>query len=89
MFRWVDAVDVIERAVAELGDADPELTDQLRAQLVVAGLHDARRAAPVASVLKRMAARPGPVPPDEAWRWRRMVACWPDVPRSRSPGLRR
>ena len=66
LFRWVDAVDVIERAVAELVDADPELTDQLRAQLVVAGLHDARRAAPVASVLKRMATRPGPVPPDEA-----------------------
>ena len=46
LFRWVDAVDVLERALAELGEADPELAARLEGELVVCGLHDARRAAP-------------------------------------------
>ena len=25
LFRWVEAVDVLERALAELGEAEPEL----------------------------------------------------------------
>jgi DNA-binding CsgD family transcriptional regulator len=54
LFRWVDAVDVIERALAELGPADPELAARLEGELVVCGLHDARRAARVAPVLARL-----------------------------------
>ena len=54
LFRWVDAVDVIERALAELGEADRELADRLEGELVVCGLHDARRAPRVAPVLARL-----------------------------------
>jgi ATP/maltotriose-dependent transcriptional regulator MalT len=54
LFRWVDAVDVIERALAELGDADPQLAAQMEGELVVCGLHDARRADRVAPVLARL-----------------------------------
>jgi DNA-binding CsgD family transcriptional regulator len=57
LFRWVDAVDVIERALAELGEADEALAARLEAELVVCGLHDARRAARVQPVLERLAAR--------------------------------
>jgi len=58
LFRWVDAVDVIERALAELGDANPQVTARLEGELVVSGLHDARRAGRVAPVLARLASRP-------------------------------
>ena len=54
LFRWVDAVDVIERALAELGEADEALAAQLEGELVVCGLHDARRASRVAPVLERL-----------------------------------
>jgi DNA-binding CsgD family transcriptional regulator len=57
LFRWVEAVDVIERALAELGDADPELAARLEGELVVCGLHDARRAPRVAPVLARLGSR--------------------------------
>ena len=57
LFRWVDAVDVIERALAELGEADRELTARLEGELVVCGLHDARRASRVRPVLARLASR--------------------------------
>ena len=57
LFRWVDAVDVIERALAELGDADRELAARLEGELVVCGLHDARRAPKVAPVLARLGSR--------------------------------
>jgi DNA-binding CsgD family transcriptional regulator len=57
LFRWVDAVDVIERALAELGDADPELAARLEGELVVCGLHDGRRADRVAPVLARLGSR--------------------------------
>ena len=57
LFRWVDAVDVIERALAELGDADRDLAARLEGELVVCGLHDARRATKVAPVLARLGAR--------------------------------
>ena len=56
LFRWVDAVDVIERALAELGPADQELAARLEGELVVCGLHDARRAPQVAPVLARLSA---------------------------------
>jgi DNA-binding NarL/FixJ family response regulator len=55
LFRWVDAVDVIERALAELGDTEPALSQRLRGELVVAGLHDARRAAQVVPAIRRLA----------------------------------
>ena len=57
LFRWVDAVDVIERALAELGDADEVLAARLEGELVVCGLHDARRASRVAPVLERLSSR--------------------------------
>ena len=57
LFRWVDAVDAIERALAELGEADQELTARLEGELVVCGLHDARRAPRVAPVLARLRLR--------------------------------
>jgi DNA-binding CsgD family transcriptional regulator len=59
LFRWVDAVDVIERALAELSEAgtDPELAARLEGEMVVCGLHDARRAARVAPVLARLGSR--------------------------------
>ena len=63
LFRWVDAVDVIERALAELGPAEPELAARLEGELVVCGLHDARRAPQVAPVLARLnSAHPGRPP---------------------------
>jgi DNA-binding CsgD family transcriptional regulator len=57
LFRWVEAVDVIERALAELGEADDELAARLEGELVVCGLHDARRASRVAPVLERLSSR--------------------------------
>ncbi len=57
LFRWVNAVDVIERALAELGEADRELTARLEGELVVCGLHDARRASRVQPVLARLVFR--------------------------------
>jgi DNA-binding CsgD family transcriptional regulator len=35
--RWGDAVDVLERAIADLGDADVSLSQSLEAQLLAAG----------------------------------------------------
>jgi len=57
LFRWVDAVDVLERALAELGAADLGLAARLEGEMVVCGLHDARRAGRVAPVLARMDSR--------------------------------
>ena len=57
LFRWVDAVDVIERALTELGEADEMLAARLEGELVVCGLHDARSASRVTPVLARLAAR--------------------------------
>jgi hypothetical protein len=57
LFRWVDAVDVIERALAELGEDDEVLTARLEGELVVSGLHDARSAPKVTPVLARAWAR--------------------------------
>jgi DNA-binding CsgD family transcriptional regulator len=58
LFRWVDAVDVLERALAELGDTDQELAARLHGELVVSGLHDARRAGRVGPVLARLGSHP-------------------------------
>jgi DNA-binding CsgD family transcriptional regulator len=55
LFRWVDAVDAIELGLAELGDADRALAVRLEGELVICGLHDARRASRVKPVLERYA----------------------------------
>lgn len=57
LFRWVEAVDVIERALGDLGSADEALATRLEGELVVCGLHDARRAPRVAPVLERLSTR--------------------------------
>ena len=57
LFRWVEAVDVTDRALTELGDRDSTLAARLEAELVVAGMHDARRAHRVAPVIDRLLAR--------------------------------
>jgi DNA-binding NarL/FixJ family response regulator len=61
LFRWVEAVDVIELALAELGDADDDLAARLEGELVVCGLHDARRASRVARVLAELSVSGGAV----------------------------
>jgi len=66
LFRWVDAVDLIERALTQLGECDEELAARLEGELVVSGLHDARRAARVAPVLERLTSRPLTGGPAEA-----------------------
>ena len=48
---------MIERALAELGEADEALAARLEGELVVCGLHDARRASRVAPVLERLSSR--------------------------------
>jgi DNA-binding CsgD family transcriptional regulator len=57
LFRWVEAVDVIERALAELGEVDEALAARLEGELVVCGLHDARRASRVPGMVERLASR--------------------------------
>ena len=57
LFQWMNAVDVIERALAEIGETDPQLAARLEGELVVCGLHDARRAARVMPVLARLGSR--------------------------------
>jgi DNA-binding CsgD family transcriptional regulator len=57
LFRWAEAVDVMEQALAELGDADDALAGRLEGELVVAGLHDARGASRAARVLARLSHR--------------------------------
>src|SRR5262249_4704963 len=58
LFRWAEAVDALERALAELGEADASLAARLEGELVVCGLHDAGRATRVAPVLERLSSRP-------------------------------
>jgi DNA-binding NarL/FixJ family response regulator len=57
LFRWVDAVDVIERALSELGDIDAACAARLEGELVVCALHDARRASCVGPLLERLSSR--------------------------------
>ena len=62
LFRWTEAVEIIERALGELGDADDALAGRLEGELVVAALHDARcasRAAPVIASLSGRRLAPG------------------------------
>jgi len=57
LFRWVDAVDIVEPALAEVGEGDDALAARLEAELVVCALHDARRASRVAPLLERLSSR--------------------------------
>jgi DNA-binding CsgD family transcriptional regulator len=57
LFRWTESVDAMEQALAELGDADDSLAGRLEGQLVVACLHDARRASRAGPALARLSGR--------------------------------
>jgi DNA-binding CsgD family transcriptional regulator len=63
LFRWVEAVDTTDLALAELGGRDPALAARLEAELAVAGMHDARRAPRVLAVMERLAPRTGTARP--------------------------
>jgi DNA-binding CsgD family transcriptional regulator len=77
LFRWVDAVDVSARALADLGEADPALAARLETELVVAGLRDARRALHVLPVLEQLSARRLEGAPAEAYAVARGIwALW-------------
>ena len=66
LFRWVEAVDTTDRALAELGDRDPGLAARLEAELAVAGMHDSRRARRVVAVMDRLGTRRASPDPDTA-----------------------
>jgi hypothetical protein len=56
-FRFVDAVDVLEAALADLGDRDPDLAARLEGKLVVYAVRDSRTASRMPPVLSRLAQR--------------------------------
>jgi DNA-binding CsgD family transcriptional regulator len=58
LFRWLDAVHVIERARADSAGAEPDLGARLDAELVVSALHDARCARLVGPALERLTGGP-------------------------------
>jgi DNA-binding CsgD family transcriptional regulator len=57
LFRWVDAVHVLERALDSLGKTHQSLAAHLQSQLVAAGLQDARVAARALQAMKYMSGR--------------------------------
>ncbi|MFN2543217.1 MAG: AAA family ATPase [Actinomycetota bacterium] len=67
VFRWVDAVGVLEHALAELGETAPELAARLEGKMVVYGVRDARTAGRLPPVLQRMANRSLEGAPAEAF----------------------
>src|SRR5207344_1248931 len=54
LFRWTDAVEVLENA---LGDTEGAVTVQLESQLVAVGLQDARTAPRALRVMERLSRR--------------------------------
>ncbi|HET9781490.1 MAG TPA: AAA family ATPase [Candidatus Dormibacteraeota bacterium] len=58
LFRWVEAFDVCESALDDLGDDDTELSARLEAEQAVCGLRDSRRALRSLPVLERLGDRP-------------------------------
>lgn len=79
LFDRVESVDVSERALTDLGGADPELQARLKAQVVLAGLRDARRASRVLPLLEELAADQDRGAPVEAFALpRAMRALWID-----------
>lgn len=55
LFRWTDAVDVLERALKLLGTTRRSFASHLQSQLIAAGLQDARVAPRASQVMARMA----------------------------------
>jgi DNA-binding CsgD family transcriptional regulator len=57
LFRWVDAVHILERALEWLGETHDSFAAHLQSLLVVAGLQDARVAPCALRMMKRMSGR--------------------------------
>jgi DNA-binding CsgD family transcriptional regulator len=57
LFRWTDAVRVLDRALQSLGEAHRPIATHLEGQLVAAGLQDARVAPRALQILKRLSRR--------------------------------
>jgi DNA-binding CsgD family transcriptional regulator len=55
LFHWVEAVDVSQSTLAELGDSEPDLQAKLEAQVVAASFRVARRASLAPVALERLA----------------------------------
>ena len=58
LYRRGEAADVLERALAELGETDTALAARLEGELVMSGFVYGRSASRVASVLERLSSRP-------------------------------
>ncbi|HET7421498.1 MAG TPA: AAA family ATPase [Candidatus Dormibacteraeota bacterium] len=77
LFRWVEAVDVCERALDELGAADPTLSMRIEGVLAVCALRDSRRALRALPVLEVLATRQLDGPTAEAYAVARGIeALW-------------
>jgi DNA-binding CsgD family transcriptional regulator len=57
LFRWADAVEVLERTLSALGKTHRSLAAHLQSQLIAAGLQDARVAPRALQAMKRMSRR--------------------------------
>jgi DNA-binding CsgD family transcriptional regulator len=57
LFRWADAVQVLERALESLGKVHRSIAAHLESQLIAVGLQDARTARRALQVMKRMSRR--------------------------------
>ena len=57
LFRWTDAVHVLDRTLQSLGEAHRATAAHLEGQLVAAGLQDARVAPHALRILKRLSRR--------------------------------
>jgi hypothetical protein len=54
LFRWADAVEVLERTLSSLGKTQRSLAAHLQSQLIAAGLQDARVAPRALQAMKRL-----------------------------------
>ena len=57
LFRWADAVEVLERTLSSLGKTHEPLATHLQSQLIAAGLQEARVAPRALQAMKRMSRR--------------------------------
>lgn len=77
LFHWVEAVDVSESTLAELGDQEPDLQARLEALIVATGLRVPRRVSRVPPALERLAgAQPIPAAAADYLLARGMVEFW-------------